>query len=234
LYVNLLRVSFIDPSLDRCFAALEWMSSADVYRSSKQLSSPDGYSLEAMHTPTAAAAVHVLCRVEQTQDLTFSIRELTDSQYQMEAYTALMQRFMHGVCLRAKSTRIGSHPTATETIPYALWILSAGEGSAGLLRNVTSQELLSKGECRAFEHHAAILRGLGLRYVAMQDDVLQGRGYNNCKYTIPRAGLDPPIDRLIQFNDLSNDRMEISLTVRISPKIFVTFPPAYFSFSWCR
>jgi chromosome transmission fidelity protein 18 len=213
-----LRVSFIDPSFDRCFAALEWMSSSDVYRSSKLLSSPDGYSLEAMHTPTAAAAVHVLCRVEQTQDLTYSIRELTDSQYQMESNSALMQRFMHGMSLHAKSTRIGSHLTATETIPYSLWILSAGEGSSGLLRNVTSQDLLSKGECQAFEHHASILRGLGLRYVAIQENVLQGRGYNSDKFSTPKAGLDPPIDRLVLFNDLQNDRLEISLTVRIVSK----------------
>jgi chromosome transmission fidelity protein 18 len=233
LFVNLLRVSFIDPSFDRCYAAHEWMSSSDVYRSSKQLSSPDGYSVEAMHTPTVAAAVHVLCRVEQTQDLTYSTRDLTDSQYRMEANMALMQRFMHGMSFRAKSTRIGVQPTATETIPYSLWILSAGEGSAGLLRTVTSQDLFSKGERQAFEHHATILRSLGLRYVAIQDDILQGRGYNSGKCSIPKAGLDPPIDRLAQFNDLPNDRLEISIAVSVSTKgrgLYHSHLDTYFSF----
>ena len=214
LFVNLLRVSFIDPSFDRSFAALEWMSGADGYRSNKQLSSPDGYSVEAMHTPTVAAAVHVLCRVEQTQDLMYSTRELTDSQYRMESNISLMQKFMSGMSFRAKSTRIGLYPTATETIPYSLWILSAGEGSAGLNRTVTSQDLLSKGECEAFEHHASILRALGLRYVAIQDDVLHGRSHQTGKFQ--RAGIDPPIDRLVQFNDLPNYRSEISLAVSLS------------------
>ena len=35
LFLNVLKVSYVDPTLDRCLAAHEWMSGADIYRSSK-------------------------------------------------------------------------------------------------------------------------------------------------------------------------------------------------------
>jgi chromosome transmission fidelity protein 18 len=213
LYVNLLRVSYIDPSFDRCSAALEWISSSDVYRSNKQLSSADGYSVEALHTPAVAAAIHILCRVEQPQDLTYSTRDLSDSQYQMEANKALIQKFLDGLSLRAKCTRSGLNQIATETVPYSLWILSAGEGSGALNRTVTSLDLLSKGEYQAFEHHCEILRTLGLKYVAVHDDSFRSRGQLHHLSSTPKAGLDPPIDRLVQFVDMPNDRLEVPVAV---------------------
>jgi chromosome transmission fidelity protein 18 len=214
--MNLLRVSYIDPSFDRCSAALEWMSSTDTYRSNKQLSSADGYYLEAIHTPAVAAAIHILCRVEQPQDLTYSIRDLTETQYQMESNKALIQKFLDGLYLSANATRTGVHQVATETIPYLLWILSAGEGSSALSRSVTSIDLLNEGERKSFEHHAAILRTLGLKYIALANENDHGRGQQHYQSpAIPKVGFDPQIERLIKFKT-PNDRLDIPPSVRSS------------------
>lgn len=224
--MNLQRVSFIDPSFDRCYAVLEWMSGTDCYRSNKQLSSADGYHVEAIHTPAVAAATHVLCRVEQPQDLIYSIRDLTDSQYQMESNKALLQKYLDGICLRAKVSRAGLFQASTEIVPYALWILSAGEGSSALNRSVTSVDLLSKSENDAFEHHAAILHSLGLKHTSLVHENDRHRQ----PYRSPSAllvGLDPPIDRLIKFVDMSNNRLDIPPAVRCSK--FRIFPLWIFS-----
>lgn len=212
LFMNLQRVSFIDPSFDRCSAVLEWMSSTDCYRSNKQLSSPDGYYVEASHTPAVAAATHILCRVEQPQDLIYSIRDLTDSQYQMESNKALIQKFLDGFCLRAKSARTSLFQVSTEIVPNTLWILSAGEGSSALNRSVTSIDLLSKSEKDAFQHHAATLQSLGLKHVSIVNE--NDRNRQICQLSSrPLVGLDPPIDRLVQFVDISNIRLDIPSAV---------------------
>jgi chromosome transmission fidelity protein 18 len=206
--MNLQRVSFIDPSFDRCSAVLEWMSSTDCYRSNKQLSSADGYFVEAIHTPAVAAATHILCRVEQPQDLIYSIRDLTESQYQMESNKALIQKFLDGLCLRAKSSRSGLYQASSEIVPHALWILSAGEGSSALNRSVTSVDLLSKSEKDAFEHHSVILQSLGLKHVSMVHENDQNRRlYRSSPSSL--IGFDPPIERLANFVDMSNDRLDI-------------------------
>jgi chromosome transmission fidelity protein 18 len=207
--MNILRVSYIDPTFDRCAAAHEWMSSSDIYRSHKA-NGVDQYAMEALHIPSAAAAIHLLCRVEQRQDLTYSTRDLADSQYQMEANSALAQKFVEGLSLRARGTR-SVNQLATETLPYALWILSAGEGSSALARAATSVELLSQGERHAFEQHAGTLRALGLSYVVEQEEAASGREYRNLSMKIR---LEPPIERIVQFNDLPNRRLEIPPAVR--------------------
>jgi chromosome transmission fidelity protein 18 len=213
--MNILRVSYIDPSFDRCCAALEWMSSTDTYRSNQQLSSSDGYYVESIHTPTVAAAVHILCRVEQPQGLVFSIRELTDSQYQMEFNKALIQKFLDGLSLLAKSTRTGLCRVAIETLPYTLWILSAGQGSSALSRSVTSSDLLNKGESEALGRHADILRTLGLKYITLDKENDQERGQSHYQNSAtPKVRFDPPIERLIKFVDISNDRLDIPPAVR--------------------
>lgn len=207
--MNILRVSYIDPSFDRCSAALEWMSSTDIYRSNKQLSTADGHYVDALHTPAVAAAIHILCRVEHPQDLTYSIRDLSDSFYHMESNKALIQKFLDGLCLRARATRTGVFQVSTETIPYALWILSSGQGSASLQRSVTSVDLLSKGECDAFEQHAAILRTLGLKYVGLVTDNENSNRRISKSLATPKVGLEPPIDKLIKFVDIPNERLDI-------------------------
>lgn len=211
--MNILRVSYIDPTFDRCAAAHEWMSSSDIYRSHKS-DGLYGYAMEALHIPSATAAIHLLCRVEQRQDLTYSTRDLADSQYQMEANNALAQKFVEGLSLRARGTR-NVNQLATDTVPYALWVLAAGEGSSALVRAATSVELLSNGERRAFEQHAASLRSLGLSYVVEQEDAVIGREHHRRSL---KMRLEPPIEHLVQFVDLPNRRLDIPPAVRISLK----------------
>ena len=212
--MNLQRVSYIDPSFDRCSAVLEWMSSTDCYRSNKQLSSVDGYYIEAVHTPAVAAATHILCRVEQPQDLIYSTRDLTESQYQMESNKALIQKFLDGLCLRAKNSRTGLYQVSSEIVPHALWILAAGEGSSALNRSVTSIDLLSKKEKDAFEHHTEILQSLGLKHVSLVSEIDQKRQFYRSSASSPLVGLEPPIDRLVNFVDISNNRLDIPPAVR--------------------
>jgi len=65
LFMNVHRVSYIDPTLDRCCTALEWLSSADTYRSYKSNvamnNSAEHQSMQKYYIPTSAAAVHMLC-----------------------------------------------------------------------------------------------------------------------------------------------------------------------------
>ena len=73
MYLNMFNVSYIDPTFDRCAAALQWLSIAD------------NRSFQHVFTPCVAAAVHLLCRVEHKPELTYTTRELTDNRYQLEA-----------------------------------------------------------------------------------------------------------------------------------------------------
>lgn len=208
--MNILRVSYIDPTLDKCAAAHEWMSSSDIYRSHKA-NGMDHYAMEALHIPFVTAAIHLLCRVELRQDLTYTTRDLADSQYQMEANSALAQKFAEGLSLRARGSR-SLNQLATETVPYALWVLSAGEGSSALDRAATSVELLSRGERDAFERHAATLRVLGLSYAAEQEEATSGREH---RHVLVKVRLEPPIERLVQYTDLPNNRQQIPPAVGV-------------------
>jgi len=201
--MNVHRVSYIDPTFDRCAAAHEWMSSSDIFRSNR---TADQYAMEALHIPSAAAALHLLCRVEQRQDLMYSTRELADTSYFREANVGLAQKFVEGLSLQARGAR-GVEQLATETVPYALWMLSAGEGSSALDRVATSVELLSKGEQDAFQQHAATLRALGLSYVAEQEESVGGR--RDSRNMPVKIRLEPPIEQLVKFSDLANARQEI-------------------------
>jgi chromosome transmission fidelity protein 18 len=147
--------------------------------------------MEAMHIPAAAGVAHVLCRVEQKQNLVYSLRELSDARQQKEASEALVQRFAH-------------RSWQASLIPYILWILSAGEGSSALQKAATSVELLSKEEKRAFDAHVANLVSLGLTYVVDENT------FDN----LPTMRLEPPIDKLAQFMDLGSTRPEVSQAVR--------------------
>ena len=89
LFLNVLNVSFIDPTLDRCWTAHEWLSSMDIYRSQNTSLASNNHAehrvIQNCHIPSAAAAIHILCRVETRPELTFSLRPLFDSLYQLEA-----------------------------------------------------------------------------------------------------------------------------------------------------
>jgi chromosome transmission fidelity protein 18 len=193
--------------MDRCAAAHEWMSSSDLYRGGEHVA-------ESLHIPPASAALHLFCRVEQRQDLTYSTRELSDARYQREANHALVHKFAEGLSPHMLSGGRGSHLLSTETIPYTLWVLSAGEGSSALTRGVTSLELLSKGEQISFHKHVATLRALGLSYVSAEDDESKGQPARKIRF-------EPPVEQLVRFTDLVVERREIPPAVR--QLVFVCF-----------
>jgi chromosome transmission fidelity protein 18 len=234
--MNLQRVSYIDPSFDRCAAVLEWMSSTDCYRSNKQLSSADGHYIEAVHTPAVAAATHVLCRVEQPQDLIYSTRDLTESQYRMESNEALIRKFLDSICLSAKNSRTSLHQVSSEIVPYVLWILSAGEGSSALNRSVTSIDLLNTSERNAFHHHAAILQSLSLKHALLDPENDRNRQHN-LSSSLPLIGFDPPIERLVTFVEIPNNRLDIPPAVcplvLFEIVFFVDFILRIFDFLFC-
>lgn len=209
LFMNLPRLSYIDPTLDRCAAAHEWLSGADLFRSGK-LSSHDTmqqYSMQRLHTPSVAGAIHLLCRVERIPDLSFSTRELSDAQYQREANLGLVHKFMEGLPAKAKMLKC-QDLLSTEILPMVLWILSA-QGS--LLRAVSSMDVLTKPEKLSVDVHVAILRSLGLTYVADQQEqpmavsssIMRPKDSfrdNSATTTIMR--IEPPIDRLVDYAHL--------------------------------
>lgn len=236
--MNILRVSYIDPTLDRCAAAHEWMSSSDTYRSPASIGSASFHTMEAWHIPPAAAAIHLLCRVEQRPDLTFTTREFFDARYQQEANQSLLQKFHDGLTPMARSSRSAWPDLVTTEIPYILWILSAGDGSSALDRGTSSYDLLNK-EKGSFNNHAGVLVSLGLTYVTSHDDNEGGRSKskNNNSYRLLNSTiqLEPPIDRLVQFVDLhlSNDqrRREVAPTVRHCTAVFCAQTLSHVPFS---
>jgi chromosome transmission fidelity protein 18 len=199
LFLNILRVSYIDPTLDRCAAAHEWLSGADLFRSDRL--SHDGmaqYSLQRLHIPSAAAAIHLLCRVELKPDLTYTTRELSDAHYQRQANMGLVEKFSEGLPAQAKSVKC-AQLLSIEFIPLILWILSA---DTSLCRAASSMEILTKTERQSVESHVGALRALGLTYVADLDDQLTnnpGRGHME-PVMAHKMRLDPPIDRLVHFS----------------------------------
>jgi len=200
--MNVLRVSYIDPTLDRCSAAHEWLSSSDLYRSRTSTASTDSgaiYVMESMHVPSAAAAIHLLCRVEQRPDLTFTSRDLLDARYSQESNQSLVQKFFDGVSPEARSSRRGSQ-MVTETIPYTLWVLSAGVGSSALDRGASAFDLLNQGEVVSFNDHVAVLSSLGLSYVVSHEDGEYHATSYRASFVIR---LEPPLHRLVQIVDLN-------------------------------
>lgn len=193
--INLSQVPFIDPTLDRCATVCSLLSQSDLFGNSG--------SARLVFVP---ASVHLLCRIERRVDLTFSTRVFVDKQYRRVTNTNLLQQFAEGVCLQARSSRHAA-TMATETIPFALAALAAGEGSSALTRNATSFDLLGEGERKSFEHHAAVLKSLGLSYVS-EDNEEQGQ---------PSAAkivrLEPAIERFVYFSGLENVKQGIPASV---------------------
>ena len=212
LFMNVLRVSYVDPTLDRCLAAHEWMSGADVYRSFKtnvaMTNNNEHHAMQKFHIPSAAAAIHLLCRVETRTDLVLTTRQLSDARYQLEANGGLVSRFIEGLSPKARCGMQGIS-VISDFIPYCLGILSAGYGSVALNRAVSSLDILNKFEKTAFDHHVGTLRALGLTYVKTEDTSFGGDGGAGPK----RGGmrLEPEIDLLSKFDglDLNKRRKQI-------------------------
>lgn len=211
LFMNLLRVSYVDPTLDRCAVAHEWLSGADIYRSFKTSvaanNNAEHQSMQKFHIPSAAAAIHILCRVETRADLTYSTRLMTDARYKLEANDGLLNKFMEGLSPKARCGVSGTN-VASDIVPYSLWLLSAGQGNCSLNRAVSSIEILTKSEKVAFQAHVDTLRALGLTYVK-HDETNDGE-YGG---TLTSGGmrLEPAIDQIVQFENKSfpDQRKEI-------------------------
>ena len=206
LFMNVNRVSYVDPTLDRCSLAYEWLSEADTYRSHKSNvamnNSAEHHSMQKFYIPSAAAAIHLLCCVETRPDLTFSTRPLSDLHYQNQANVSLVHRFVEGLAPRARrGVGGGTDVVVSDVIPYGLWLLSAGEGKNTLSRPVSSVDILSAEEKLAFSAHVATLRALGLTYV--KEDV----AFNHFKSphtSDENIRLEPDIDRLVRFEDVGD------------------------------
>lgn len=198
--MNVLAVSYIDPTMDKCYSAHEWLSDADLYRNGME-----------SHMPATAGAVHLLCRVEQRPNLTFTTRKFFEAHCQLVANRSLLQKFAEGLSPDAAITRgNGSAGLALETIPYSLWILSAGSGA--LDRPVTSVGLLHQAEVQSLQRHANILTSLGLTYTSKFSSGEPGDSRR-------ALSLEPPIDRIAIYNDLklphNGARRDLSPSVRI-------------------
>ncbi len=196
LWMNVNRVSYVDPSFDRCCGALEWLSGADTYRSHRSNvamnNGAEHQSMQKYHIPTAAAAVHLLCCVETRPDLTFSTRPLSDCHYQNQANVSLVHRFVEGLPPRARrGIGGGTASVVSDVIPYGLWLLSAGDGKHALSRPVSSVDILSAEEKLAFSAHVQTLRDLGLTYVK-DGGTFEYKNPHNLR-------LEPEIDKLVKF-----------------------------------
>ena len=210
LFMNVNRVSYVDPTLDRCCSAFEWLSRADMYRSQKSNvamnNSAEHQAMQKFYIPSAAAAIHLLCCVETRPDLTFSTRPLSDCHYQNQANVSLVHRFVDGLSPRSRRGMGGGTDTiVSDVIPYGLWLLSAGEGKHTLSRPVSSVDILSAEEKLAFSAHVATLRALGLTYVRDQGT------FNSYPNTAEEENvrLEPEIDKLVKFEEMNDDRQDI-------------------------
>jgi len=199
-------VSYVDPTLDRCWTAHEWLSSVDVYRSFKTSvamnNSSEHRTMQKWHIPSAAAAIHILCRVETRPDLTFSTRPLTDAFYQLEANIGLIDRFLEGLPPAAKAG-VNKNHFISDMLPYCLRLLSAGSGNGSLMRPVSSIDLLTKEERAAFDAHVNMLRALGLTYVKEDDE--------NTKFGAETINmrLEPEIDKISRYQGASKSRGDV-------------------------
>lgn len=192
LFNNLLQVSYVDPTMERCLLAHEWISAGI-----------DALSMSS----AAAAAIHVLCRIETRADLSLSNRESANAHFHREANIGILQKFVDGLLQSSYNTAI------METVPYALWMLSAANS---LYRPVSSIDILGKKELTAFHSHVSTLRSLGLTYVADE------RPNSFAKDEITPAvemRLEPEIDRLVNFKgyrvSLENRRKRIPSVVSL-------------------
>ena len=192
LFMNVPRVSYIDPAFDRCSAALELLSFAGDQRSR--------YSV-----PIMTAGIHLLCRVEVKPNLSFS-RESNDMKYKQESNLRIIQKFLESLPAKAKNLKCNAL-LAEEFIPLALWILSAGQGSGSLSRPASSIDILTKMERDSANNHVAVLCALGLTYVL--DDEQKNDDVSSFRAKVSEMRLEPPIHSLIQYKSLNCYRKQI-------------------------
>jgi len=205
LFMNVNRVSYVDPTLDRCCSAFEWLSGADTLRSHKSNvamnNSAEHHVMQKSYIPSAAAAIHLLCCVETRPDLTFSTRPLSDCHYQNQANVSLVHRFVEGLTPRSRRGVGGGTDTiVSDVIPYGLWLLSAGDGKHALSRPVSSVDILSAEEKLAFSAHVATLRALGLTYVKDQTSTYDS--YSPTE-SAENVRLEPEIDKLVKYEEMN-------------------------------
>ncbi len=119
----------------------------------------------------------------------------------------ILQKFVDGLLQSSYNTAI------TETVPYALWMLSAANT---LHRPVSSIDVLGKEEMTAFNSHVSTLRSLGLTYVASE----RSNSFEKDEIApIVEMRLEPEIDRLVNFKgyrvSLENRRKRIPSVVSV-------------------
>ena len=196
MFLNVARVSYIDPAFDRCALAHEWLSVSDTYRSNSSSSNTGAMiSVQDHQIPTAAAALHLLCRVEQRPDLVYTVRDFYENQFKQENIQSMVQRFAEGIPPASRCGRSISL-LLSEIIPYTLQILSSGQGTGSLDRVTASSELLNPNEVRAFDRHSVVLYSLGLSYVSSEGS--SDRDYRSAQKMLS-ATLDPPIHKLVEY-----------------------------------
>jgi chromosome transmission fidelity protein 18 len=208
LFMNVLRVSYIDPAFDRCSAAHELLSGADMSLGSE-------YSMLRVNTQPVAAGIHLLCRVEVKPKLTFSSREMADSRYQQDANMALVQKFSEGLPVKASNFKCRDL-LAKEFIPMVLWILSAGEGASSLSRPASSIDILTKAERGVADRHVSILCALGLSYTPDLEKETNA-AKSSFRNDAIAMQLEPPIHRLVHYQCLWNNlrRKEIPANMKM-------------------
>ena len=204
-------MSYSDPTLDRCAEAHEWLSCGDLYRSHRSPAALHDFgqvdSLQRQIVPLVAAVLHFFCRVETKPNLIFTLKDISNSWFQQEANSVLLSKFLDGLspAVKCNITYLNS---VQDTIPFILWLLSAGNGEFSLVRPVSSIELLKPSELSKFQNHVRLLRSLGLTYIRAESI-----GSNR---TMPeKMILEPAIDAFVRFNDLTvNGKGEIPCTVK--------------------
>jgi chromosome transmission fidelity protein 18 len=192
---NIIQIPYIDPTLERCAAAHDYLSSGDVLRQRR---------LTNQILPICGI-IHLLCSVERRQNISFSAKAFADASFKTETNTAILRKFKDGMVLNQSLSSRSSDGLVTDTIPFVLWALSAGEGSGALTRGTTSEKLLKTNERQSFDRHASIMSALGLTYRA-KDDV---ESHHMVQKTF---SIEPPIDDLT-FSGLDVSRQEIPSSV---------------------
>jgi len=188
--------------LDRCAEAHEWLSLADLYRSSNNPAALHDLGqlqrVQASFVSVTSAVIHFLCRIDTTPDLIFTLRDLFDCRFGRDANLVLLTKFLEGLSPNVRCNA-NIQNSLRDTIPYVLWLLSSGEGDSSLSRPVSSTENMKPKEIDSFKKHVGVLLSLGLTYKKgdANEDVSNTRPVSNGVY----MHLEPRIDKLMVFND---------------------------------
>lgn len=175
LFMNLMNVSFVDPTMERCVLVHEWLSGVDHQFANQRLLQP-----------VAIGATHLLCRIDSrvSHHLNFSTRQISNMTYQSESNRGILNKFQDGLSPYCK---MSSQLLTIEALPFALWMLSAG---TSLNRHVSSIDLLTTKEREALKSHVSTLRSLGITYVTSETS--EGSAEQAMR-------LEPEIDMVVQL-----------------------------------